>query len=154
MLSYLEYRTAAIYHATRDILVRLDAIQTRFLQDAGIDELTALMQFNLAPLSTRRDIAMLGLLHRVTLGKGPPHFRRICPPGEGRTLKDPRVMIKHPLVRRSLLGLVAVYNRLSKDIRGERTVAGFQGKLQNLLKRRCEDGNVEWPLAFCPRQGT
>ena len=94
------------------------------------------MNFNLAPLSTRRDIAMLGLLHRVTLGKGPPHLRQIFPPLAGRILKDPRATIKHPLARRSLLGLVAVYNKLGTDIRGEKTVAGFQGKLQGALKAR------------------
>ena len=46
MLSYLEYRTPAIYHATRSILQRLDAVQDRFLKDAGVDEITALDQFH------------------------------------------------------------------------------------------------------------
>ena len=62
-LSYLELRTPAIYHATCELLSRLDAVQTRFLRDAGLDEVAALMVFNLAPLSMRRDIAMLGVLH-------------------------------------------------------------------------------------------
>jgi hypothetical protein len=75
LLSYLEYRTPAIYHAKRDALSRLDNVQQRFLRDAGIDDLSALMNFNLAPLATRRDIAMLGLIQRTVLNKGPPHFR-------------------------------------------------------------------------------
>lgn len=75
MLSFIEYRTAAIYHATRDILGRLDRIQSKFLEDAGIDEAAALMNFNLAPLRTRRDIAMMGVIHRRVLGKGPEHFK-------------------------------------------------------------------------------
>ena len=49
LLSYLEYRTPAIYHATQTILCRLDAVQTRFLKDIGVDELTALNNFHLAP---------------------------------------------------------------------------------------------------------
>jgi hypothetical protein len=53
VLSYLEFRTPAIYHATRELLSRLDAVQTRFLRDAGLDEVAALMVFNLAPLSMR-----------------------------------------------------------------------------------------------------
>ena len=57
-----------------EVLVRLDAIQTRFLHDDGIDELTALMVFNLAPLAMRWDIAMLGMLHKAGLGAGPPHL--------------------------------------------------------------------------------
>ena len=36
LLSYLEYRTPAIYHATRAILRRLDYVQTRFLKDVGV----------------------------------------------------------------------------------------------------------------------
>ena len=51
-----------IYHAPRAVLARVDAIQTRFLRDAGMSELAALMEFNLAPLGLRRDIAMLVLL--------------------------------------------------------------------------------------------
>ena len=69
LLSYLEYRTPAIYHATRAILSRLDAVQTRFLKDVGVDEVTALIKFHLAPLTTRRDIAMLGLIHRTAMGR-------------------------------------------------------------------------------------
>ena len=69
-LSYIEYRTLAIYHATRDILERLDRVQSRFLTDAGIDELEALIHFNLAPLMAGRDIAMLGLIHRTAIDRG------------------------------------------------------------------------------------
>ena len=71
LLSYLEYRTPAIYHATRAILCRLDAVQTRFLKDIGVDEGTASTVFHLAPLCARRDMALLGFIHRTVLGKGP-----------------------------------------------------------------------------------
>ena len=69
LLSFLEYRTAAIYHATRAVLSRLDAVQCRFLRDIGVDEISALVTFHLAPLATRRDIAMLGLIHRTIVAK-------------------------------------------------------------------------------------
>ena len=59
----------AIYPATRAILRRLDAVQTRFLEDIGVDKVTALNTFHLAPLTTRLDIAMLGLIHRTEMGK-------------------------------------------------------------------------------------
>ena len=51
-----------------------DKLQDSFLQKLGIAPLEALMEFNLAPLATRRDIAMLGLVHRAVLRKGPPQF--------------------------------------------------------------------------------
>merc|ERR1712078_641777 len=67
LLGYVEYRTAALYHATDTTLKPLDAVQTRFLKALGCSELEALMEFNLAPLRTRRDVAMLGVLHRTVL---------------------------------------------------------------------------------------
>ena len=74
LLSYLEYRTSAVYHAASSTLEALDKVQERFLKEAGVTELEALMVFNLAPLSSRRDMGMLGLIHRTTLGKGPQQF--------------------------------------------------------------------------------
>ena len=74
LLSYLEYRTAAIYHACDSILAPLYQFQDKFLRELGISAEDALMHFDLAPLQSRRDIAMLGLLHRTALGKGPNHF--------------------------------------------------------------------------------
>ena len=77
VLSYLEYRTSAIYHCAKTSLARLDGIQKRVLDAAGLTELDALMHMNLAPLQTRRDIAMLGIIHRSVLGCGPPQFKEL-----------------------------------------------------------------------------
>ena len=75
LLSYLECRTAGIYHAKRVVLERLDRVQSRFLKDLNMDVIDALMHFYPAPLESRRDIAMLGLIHRTVLGGGPKHFQ-------------------------------------------------------------------------------
>ena len=80
LLSYLEYRTPAIYHAKREALQKLDRVQSKLLSDIGVDEVTALIEFNLAPLSARRDMAMLGVIHRTTLGRGPVQFRAFFKP--------------------------------------------------------------------------
>ena len=71
LLSYVEYRSAALYHATDTVLKPLDAVQTRFLKALDCTELEALTVFNLAPLAARRDMAMLGMIHRTVLGKTP-----------------------------------------------------------------------------------
>ena len=63
VLSYCECRTAAIYHACTSLLLLVDRVQESFLEEIGIDDVTALCDFNLAPFSLRRDIAMLGLIH-------------------------------------------------------------------------------------------
>ena len=53
------------------MLKGLDDIQSRMLRIVNATEIDAFVYFNLAPLSTRRDIAMLGIIHRAALGKGP-----------------------------------------------------------------------------------
>ena len=126
LLGYMEYRTAALYHATDTALAPLDAVQTRFLRALGCTELEALMEFNLAPLAARRDIAMLGVVHRTVLGKGPEHFKaffkargqpltkvtRLGCRRHTKQLVDPRTGAFPELMRRSALGLIAVYNLL------------------------------------------
>ena len=86
LLFFLEYRTPAVFHATREVLERLDRIQTNFF--------TALLKINLAPLAARRDVAMLGLIHRTVIGKGPNHFRECFKACDGRHLEDPRQISK------------------------------------------------------------
>jgi hypothetical protein len=157
LLSYLEYRTPAIYHARREQLKRLDNVQDRFLHDAGIEADTALLEFNLAPLCTRRDIAMLGLIHRAVLGLGPPHFRkhfRLEGTGAGRHrrhLVDPRPVYRAHIVSRSALGLIAVYNLLPEGVVAARDVSAFQCALQQLVKSRCRHGCADWVESLSPR---
>ena len=74
ILSYLEYRTAAIFHTNSTLLDKIDSIQSKFLREIGITNVDALLEYHLAPLSARRDMGMLGLIHRTVLGFGPAHF--------------------------------------------------------------------------------
>ena len=71
ILSYVEHRTSAIYHADSTSLGTVDHQYDRFLAGIGLTRKTALLNFSLAPLNSRRDIALLGVIHRATLGKGP-----------------------------------------------------------------------------------
>ena len=165
ILGYLEYRTAALYHATDTVLAPLDAVQGRFLKALGCTEAEALLAFNLAPLSARRDIAMLGVIHRTVLGKGPAHFKQFFKPATARQytltrrtarlhckqLEDPRKGNFPELLRRSALGLIAVYNRLPANVVAEETVKDFQTQLQELLKKRAAEGCEDWASTFSPR---
>ena len=78
LLSYIEYRTAAIYHACNTVLAPLDEFQNRFLRELGISDEDALFHFNLAPLHSKRGIARLRLLHQRSLDKSPNHFGTFC----------------------------------------------------------------------------
>ena len=71
VMSFIEYRTPAIAHAATSALSPLDAILTKFLRAVDLSPIEALVQFHLAPLALRRDIAILGVIHRCALGEGP-----------------------------------------------------------------------------------
>ena len=55
------------------------------------------------------------------------------------------------VLRRSALGLVAVYNRLPAEAVEEATVKGFQRKLSDDLKDRATAGREDWKQTFSPR---
>jgi hypothetical protein len=152
-LSCIEYRTPAIYLAKRDSLPPLDRLQTRFLRDAGVDEETALVHFNLAPLNTRRDMAMLGLIHRTMLGKGPDQFRQFFQGVADKKFDDPRCRISGDLAKRSAFGLVAIYNLIPYKCRCAKTVKEFQRNLQIIVQERAAEGLGHWRNTFCPRVG-
>ena len=81
--------------------------------------------FRLAPLGTRRDIAVLGLIHRCVLGRGPSHFQQFIkfdvPPVRctRQSAQCHRFQLcsmvdgtQKEITRRSLLGMLDVYNML------------------------------------------
>ncbi len=74
--------------------------QTRLVKDIGVDEVAAIIEFCLAPLCVRRNIAMLGVIHRTALGEGPDQFREFFKPDPQNIglLKDPRHVARSPLI--------------------------------------------------------
>ena len=130
-----------------------------FLREVGVSEVDALVHFNLAPLAVRRDIAMLGLIHGTALGKGPPHFKRFFkrvssskPSRRHRFhLVDPRARSTSPLVKRSVLGLVAVYNLFPDEVVRLNNVVAFQKCLQGLVRERATSGVANWADTLSPR---
>ena len=161
ILPYLEFATPAVYHATATTLAKMDKLQTSFLKQIGLTPLEALTKYALAPLSTRRDIALLGVVHRTVLGEGPPQFARWFFPAEpakhtyntrrqearakhGKQLHDYLDGSQSALLRRSALGLPRVYNALTPDTVACKTVKSFQAALQKLVLREAETGNQEW----------
>ena len=106
------------------------------------------MRFNLAPLCARRDMAMLGLLHKCALGEAPPQLLDLFPLAPPTHHPNTRLHARrHHLqlvdkthgnhtttFHRSLFGLVAIYNLLPPwTVAG--TVKTLQASLQYALKR-------------------
>jgi len=165
VLSYLEYRTAAIYHAADTSLSPLDDVQRTFLRDLRLTDRDALEHFNLAPLTTHRDIAVLGMIHRAVLRKGPKQLQRLFPADDAldaartraqrrrhhRHLRDPRTTNDLCAFRRSAFGLVAVYNLLPARFVDLPNVSAFQGALQALVREAARQDTPRWPNALSPR---
>ena len=59
--------------------IPVDRILRRFLREIGLSERDAILEFNLAPLHVRRQIAALGILHRRVLGQAPAAIADLLP---------------------------------------------------------------------------
>ena len=79
VLPYAERTTLAIFHCHPRCLMMLDSIQNDLLEVLQVSNKDALLNFNLAPLSARRSISMLILLHRTQLGIAPPMLSAFFP---------------------------------------------------------------------------
>ena len=161
----MEAKTAAIYHAARTQLLRVDRIQNLFLENAGMTELDALVNFRLASLRSRRDMALLGLIHRTVLGLGPNQFQRFFRLDENRRNPEGREserrhslqLITHrtgkylKLLGDSILGLVDVYNLLPAYVVAAGDVSNFQKRLQGNMVDAARRGLLNWQELYSPR---
>ena len=103
----VESTTSAIYHATTSTLKPLDRLYDTFLHGIHLTQRDAFIHHNFAPPQLRRDIAMLGLLHKITLRKCHADFHELLPPAtppphdhhtrlaSNRQLPTPRTLRRH-----------------------------------------------------------
>ena len=167
ILSYIESSTPGLYHAAPSVLERMDRVQRRLLRELDIDERAALRDYRLAPLPARRDMAMLGVLHKVSLGIAPAQLAALFPlrgsvvehryahrmrhwrPLHSRQLLSHAEHDSTETMRRSMFGLVHCYNLLPQGVVDSGSVKLFQRKLQAALGVYAEqrpDG--EWPRLY------
>ena len=65
----------------------MDKIQTRFLKELELTEEQAFLDFNFAPCRVRRNIAILGLIHKRVLGKCHPSYDRLLPFSQVKSIR-------------------------------------------------------------------
>ena len=94
---------------------------------------------------------MLGVIHRTMLGKGPPQFAEHFKRQGQNSLQDPRKVLKAPVIKRSALGLVAIYNMLPQTVVATSSVQAFQRELQTIVCKAAQSGHVQWHKLFSPR---
>ena len=66
--SYVEYHNGIIMHAAPSVVKRLDDMQHSFLREMHLLPESAFLDYNFAPSCLRRDIDILGFLHKRILG--------------------------------------------------------------------------------------
>ena len=163
VLPTVEFPTPAVYHCEATTLDQLDRVQKRFLRAVGLTAEEALVQYKLAPLQARRDMAMLGLVHRTVLGHGPEHFNKLFFTAGGPThsyntnyqagkhskqLYDYLDGSHTELLRRSALGLTRTYNQLPQATVDTQTVRAFQRSLQEGLTRLATERAENWEASL------
>ena len=165
VLGLLELNIGVFYHACDTILETIANIQNSFVKKLDLFVEQAFLDHNLAPLCTRRDIAMLGLLYKCAHGQAHPElcelFRRQEPMHCWQTrLQSNRHNIqlvededgtRHEFLRRSIFGLVRIWNRLDQTLVEAPSCSKFQGALTELVRNRCRANSENWEKFFSPR---
>jgi len=164
VLSFIESGTPGYYHASPSALAPVDRVQSRLLRELGITQEAALLEFSLAPLRSRRDIAMLGFLHQIVLGDVSRQIAELFPFQDPADLHqiptrlqvrrhshqfvEPR--LRTDVLKRSAFHLTAVYNWLPQSVVDAKSTKVFQRKLQFALKQAVLQGVVGWEYFFSP----
>ena len=160
----VEYQNGAIFHASAHHLQKIERVQDKFLEELGLDTQKAFLDYNFAPLDVRRNIGILGLLHKRVLGLSHPIFQELLPffgdvfgyqieGRHGRQLYGQflEVSFQYDIFQRSIFAMCSVYNNLSQDVVDEPTVSLFQSRLTRILKDECMKGNPQWRNKFSCR---
>ena len=104
----------------------------------------------------RRDIGMLGFVHKAVLGKCHPGINNLLPRKEPtqydshtKPIATPdNVIARHSIYHRSIFGTALIYNRLTQSLVDENTVSKFQARLTSIARLRCVAEDPEWQLSF------
>jgi len=163
--SHMEMHSGGIFHAASSLLEKIDHAQNRFLRALGISPAEAFLDLNFAPPSLRRNIGILGLLHKRVLGKCHPSFELLLPwyaerypegrgHGHNKQLYGHWVEISaHPaLYARSIFAVCDVYNNLPQHVVDATDVGSFQQYLTQIARVRCQQGEDAWASSFCRRR--
>ena len=157
----IETNMGGYFHAASSLLDRIDGAQNRFLHELDVTPATAFLEFNFAPPSLRRNIGILGLLHKRVLGKCHPSFESLFPfesnPVRGHTKQLYghwcEISAHQAIFNRSIFRMCDIYNNLPQHIVDTPSVHLFQKALTFKARQRCEDGNADWALSFSRRAG-
>ena len=153
-------------HAANSLLQKVSQVQTSFLNKLGVSEKDAFLTNNFAPTELRRNIGILGLLHKRVLGLCHRSFDRLLPWrserfhtergfGHSKQLYGHRLETKFQsaLFFRSIFAMADVYNNLSQSVVDAPNVKLSQKHLTDMARERCRVDRPQWPFSFSSRHG-
>ena len=159
----IEVNIGGYFHACTSLLDKLDHAQNRFLCERGPSPADAFLDFNFAPPKLRRNIAVLGLLHKRVIGKCHPAYERLFPCysqrfPEGRGFGHNKQLYNHfveisahqSLYNRSVFGMTDIYNNLPQHVVDAVSVTSFQSYLTHIARTHCQQQDV-WTSCFDQR---
>jgi len=162
----VEVHCGGYFHAATGLLDKIGRVQHSFLWKLQVSEQSAFLDFNFAPTKLRRNIGILGLLHKRVLGKCHRSFEKILPwysqrfdePrafGHSKQLYDHSLEVTHQraLFQRSIFPMIDIYNNLPQQVVDAQSVAAFQGILTGMAKDRCQRNDPLWAFSFDRRSG-
>ena len=160
----MECHSGGIFHACTSSLDRLDRCQKHFVEEIGLAESVAFIDYNFAPPVLRRNIGILGMLHKRVLGQCHPDFDTLLPwfvQRFGYTIQGKHdkqlynhrleVQLQHGLFQRSIFAVVDFYNDLPQQIVDCPSVNSFQKQLTKIARERCQVNNPSWMYTFDSR---
>jgi hypothetical protein len=161
----IEYQNGAICHACATSLSKLDRIQASFVRDLSLTEEMAFLDFNFAPLCLRRDIGILGFIHKRVIGICHAGIKKLLPfsgidnrnHSKQLLTQSENIVTRHGLYYQSIYGYVHIYNRLPESLVIIGTVKDFQVALTKMVRRRCTHAwDPFWRRAWsdCPQAHT
>ena len=153
-----------IFHASDSLLHKIHETQQRFLRELGITEEEAFLQHNFAPSQLRRNIGILGLMHKRVIGECHPIFRKLLPfctdvgqpgypNGHNKQLYGHlhTVRLQMAWYCRSIFAMIYRYNMLPQNVVDSSTVKEFQKHLTLTARMHCAAGTPEWQELFSRR---
>ena len=156
----------SFYHACDTVLEKLDRVQNHFVKEVGLTCDDASLLQNLVPLSVRRDIGMLGLIFQCSHGTAHHSLQDLFPKAPSATHSyktrfqvychtmqpiETREGTHHALLRRSVFGLLRIWNRLPSRVVHAPSVKEFQNMLTDIARSACRRGYPQWMCVLSPR---
>jgi len=159
----METHNGGLFHAASYLLAKFDSLQHHFLNEIGVTESNAFIEHNFAPPTLRRNIGVLGLIHKRVLGNAHPVYQSLLPfftdvfgyPRQGHNKQlyghILEAQFQLQLFKRSIFGMVDVYNALSQEMVDLKSVKIFQSELTKFARARCVADDANWISSFAGR---